>query len=152
MEPALNLNIVNTSDDELIQHMLCSQKRHATGARAIPAPRVQRDRSRSVLQRAVHHMDPFSHNSGEELCPHWSAHLSFLIQNVMFLGDLNAACSYVTNKGLKNVRLRSDPKFHWLIKDEQDTTVREKTRCAYDRSHFLSKPTQKPIGTGVLQG
>ncbi|XP_050973812.1 deoxyribonuclease I-like 1-like isoform X2 [Labeo rohita] len=43
-------------------------------------------------------------------------------ENVMFLGDLNAACSYVTNKGLKNVRLRSDPKFHWLIKDEQDTT------------------------------
>ncbi|XP_067251104.1 deoxyribonuclease I-like 1-like [Chanodichthys erythropterus] len=54
-------------------------------------------------------------------------------ENVMFLGDLNAACSYVTNKGLKNVRLRSDPKFHWLIRDEQDTTVREKTRCAYDR-------------------
>ncbi|KAK7135810.1 hypothetical protein R3I94_014475 [Phoxinus phoxinus] len=54
-------------------------------------------------------------------------------ENVMFLGDLNAACSYVTNKGLKNVRLKSDPKFHWLIRDEQDTTVREKTRCAYDR-------------------
>lgn len=60
----------------------------------------------------------------------------------MFLGDLNAACSYVTKKGMKNVRLRSDPKFHWLITDEQDTTVREKTRCAYDRSDFLSKPTQ----------
>uniref|UniRef100_A0A672PDR2 Deoxyribonuclease n=1 Tax=Sinocyclocheilus grahami TaxID=75366 RepID=A0A672PDR2_SINGR len=54
-------------------------------------------------------------------------------ENVMFLGDLNAACSYVTNKGLKSVRLRSDPKFHWLIRDEQDTTVREKTCCAYDR-------------------
>ncbi|NP_001002403.1 deoxyribonuclease I-like 1-like precursor [Danio rerio] len=54
-------------------------------------------------------------------------------ENVMFLGDLNAACNYVTNKGLRNVRLRSDPKFHWLIRDEQDTTVREKTRCAYDR-------------------
>lgn len=55
------------------------------------------------------------------------------MQNVMFLGDLNAACSYITNKGLRNVRLRSDPKFHWLIRDEQDTTVREKTHCAYDR-------------------
>uniref|UniRef100_A0A8C1YWT2 Deoxyribonuclease I-like 1-like n=1 Tax=Cyprinus carpio TaxID=7962 RepID=A0A8C1YWT2_CYPCA len=45
-------------------------------------------------------------------------------ENVMFLGDLNAACSYVTNKGLKNVCLRSDPKFHWLIRDEHsDTTV-----------------------------
>ncbi len=69
---------------------------------------------------------------------------SFLIKNVMFLGDLNAACSYVTKKGLKNVRLRSDPRFHWLIRDEQDTTVRETTHCAYDRSDFLSKPTQQP--------
>ncbi|XP_065103118.1 deoxyribonuclease I-like 1-like [Paramisgurnus dabryanus] len=54
-------------------------------------------------------------------------------ENVMFLGDLNAACSYVTKKGLKNVRIRNDPKFQWLIRDEQDTTVREKTHCAYDR-------------------
>uniref|UniRef100_A0A8D0C6I0 Deoxyribonuclease n=1 Tax=Scleropages formosus TaxID=113540 RepID=A0A8D0C6I0_SCLFO len=54
-------------------------------------------------------------------------------QNVMFLGDLNAACSYVTAKGWMNVRLRNDPKFHWLIGDEEDTTVRENTRCAYDR-------------------
>uniref|UniRef100_A0A8C9W5X8 Deoxyribonuclease n=1 Tax=Scleropages formosus TaxID=113540 RepID=A0A8C9W5X8_SCLFO len=53
--------------------------------------------------------------------------------NVMFLGDLNAACSYVTAKGWMNVRLRNDPKFHWLIGDEEDTTVRENTRCAYDR-------------------
>uniref|UniRef100_A0A8C1UET5 Deoxyribonuclease I-like 1-like n=1 Tax=Cyprinus carpio TaxID=7962 RepID=A0A8C1UET5_CYPCA len=55
-------------------------------------------------------------------------------ENVMFLGDLNAACSYVTNKGLKNVCLRSDPKFHWLIRDEHsDTTVCEKTCCTYDK-------------------
>uniref|UniRef100_A0A3Q3BE52 Deoxyribonuclease n=2 Tax=Kryptolebias marmoratus TaxID=37003 RepID=A0A3Q3BE52_KRYMA len=53
--------------------------------------------------------------------------------NLMILGDLNAGCSYVTNKGWKGVRLRSDPTFRWLIGDEQDTTVREKTRCAYDR-------------------
>ncbi|XP_074501164.1 deoxyribonuclease I-like 1-like isoform X2 [Sebastes fasciatus] len=53
--------------------------------------------------------------------------------NVMILGDLNAGCSYVTIKGWKAVRLRSDPRFRWLIGDEQDTTVREKTRCAYDR-------------------
>nr|XP_057940913.1 deoxyribonuclease I-like 1-like isoform X1 [Doryrhamphus excisus] len=54
-------------------------------------------------------------------------------ENVMILGDLNAACSYVTIKGWRAVRLRSDPRFLWLIGDEQDTTVREKTRCAYDR-------------------
>lgn len=55
-------------------------------------------------------------------------------QNVMILGDLNAGCSYVTIKGWRAVRLRSDPKFRWLIGDEQDTTVRQKTHCAYDRS------------------
>ncbi|XP_064155763.1 deoxyribonuclease I-like 1-like [Anguilla rostrata] len=54
-------------------------------------------------------------------------------ENVMFLGDLNAACGYVTIKGWGAVRLRSDPKFHWLIGDKEDTTVREKTHCAYDR-------------------
>ncbi|XP_031142082.1 deoxyribonuclease I-like 1-like isoform X3 [Sander lucioperca] len=53
--------------------------------------------------------------------------------NVIILGDLNAGCSYVTIKGWRAVRLRSDPKFRWLIGDEQDTTVREKTHCAYDR-------------------
>uniref|UniRef100_A0A8C2XGQ9 Deoxyribonuclease n=1 Tax=Cyclopterus lumpus TaxID=8103 RepID=A0A8C2XGQ9_CYCLU len=41
--------------------------------------------------------------------------------------------TYVTIKGWGAVRLRSDPKFRWLIGDEQDTTVREKTHCAYDR-------------------
>lgn len=53
--------------------------------------------------------------------------------NVMFLGDLNAACNYITVKGWRANRLRNDPKFHWLIADDQDTTVREHTHCAYDR-------------------
>lgn len=52
----------------------------------------------------------------------------------MILGDLNAGCSYVTIKGWRALRLQNDPKFHWLIGDEQDTTVREKTHCPYDRS------------------
>lgn len=59
------------------------------------------------------------------------------VQNVVILGDLNAGCSYVTIKGWRALRLRADPKFHWLIGDEQDTTVREKTHCAYDRSETL---------------
>ncbi|CAN9516203.1 unnamed protein product [Ophioblennius macclurei] len=54
-------------------------------------------------------------------------------ENVMILGDLNAGCSYVTLKGWSAVRLRSDPRFRWLIGDDQDTTVRESTHCAYDR-------------------
>ncbi|XP_076597812.1 deoxyribonuclease I-like 1-like [Chaetodon auriga] len=60
-------------------------------------------------------------------------HKKWKNDNVMILGDLNAGCSYVTIKGWRAVRLRSDPKFLWLIGDEQDTTVREKTHCAYDR-------------------
>lgn len=52
----------------------------------------------------------------------------------MLMGDLNADCGYVTVKGLKMLRLRNDSKFLWLITDEQDTTVRDKTHCAYDRS------------------
>ncbi|MED6235083.1 hypothetical protein ATANTOWER_015243 [Ataeniobius toweri] len=61
-------------------------------------------------------------------------HQKWKIDNVIILGDLNAGCRYVTIKGWKAVRLRNDPKFHWLIGDDQDTTVRETTRCAYDRS------------------
>lgn len=57
-----------------------------------------------------------------------------IAKNVVILGDLNAGCSYVTARGWRALRLRTDPKFHWLIGDEEDTTVREKTRCAYDRS------------------
>uniref|UniRef100_A0A667WL01 Deoxyribonuclease n=1 Tax=Myripristis murdjan TaxID=586833 RepID=A0A667WL01_9TELE len=53
--------------------------------------------------------------------------------NVVILGDLNAGCSYITIKGWRAVRLRSDPKFRWLIGDDQDTTVRVKTHCPYDR-------------------
>ncbi|CAL8323200.1 unnamed protein product [Merluccius merluccius] len=55
------------------------------------------------------------------------------LDNIVILGDLNAGCSYITIKGWRAVRLRSDPKFRWLIGDEQDTTVREKTHCPYDR-------------------
>uniref|UniRef100_A0A4W5P4T3 Deoxyribonuclease I-like 1-like n=1 Tax=Hucho hucho TaxID=62062 RepID=A0A4W5P4T3_9TELE len=61
------------------------------------------------------------------ICKKWKT------ENVVILGDLNAACSYITIKGFRAVRLRSDPKFRWLIGDEQDTTVRQKTHCAYDR-------------------
>ncbi|XP_056129764.1 deoxyribonuclease I-like 1-like [Lampris incognitus] len=68
--------------------------------------------------------------------------------NVIILGDLNAGCSYVTIKGLRAVRLRSDPKFRWLIGDEQDTTVRGKTHCAYDRIIVHGRE----ISSGVVPG
>ncbi|XP_062854451.1 deoxyribonuclease I-like 1-like [Trichomycterus rosablanca] len=62
-----------------------------------------------------------------------AVHEKWKTENMMLLGDLNADCGYVTIKGIKNLRLRNDPKFHWLITEEQDTTVREKIHCAYDR-------------------
>ncbi|XP_006002582.1 deoxyribonuclease gamma-like [Latimeria chalumnae] len=54
-------------------------------------------------------------------------------ENIMFLGDLNAACSYVSAEDWKKIQLRKNPSFHWLIGDGEDTTVSEKTHCAYDR-------------------
>nr|XP_002713317.1 deoxyribonuclease gamma [Oryctolagus cuniculus] len=54
-------------------------------------------------------------------------------ENFIFMGDFNAGCSYVPKKAWKNIRLRTDPRFVWLIGDEEDTTVKKSTSCAYDR-------------------
>ncbi|XP_043741245.1 deoxyribonuclease gamma isoform X1 [Cervus elaphus] len=54
-------------------------------------------------------------------------------ENFIFMGDFNAGCSYVPKKAWKNIRLRMDPKFVWLIGDQEDTTVKKSTNCAYDR-------------------
>ncbi|XP_029974992.1 deoxyribonuclease I-like 1-like [Salarias fasciatus] len=72
-------------------------------------------------------------------------------ENVMILGDLNAGCSYVTTKGWRAVRLRSDPRFRWLIGDEQDTTVRESTHCAYDRIIVHGREIMAGIEPGSAQ-
>ncbi|XP_012494782.1 PREDICTED: deoxyribonuclease gamma [Propithecus coquereli] len=54
-------------------------------------------------------------------------------ENFIFMGDFNAGCSYVPRKAWKNIRLRTDTRFVWLIGDQQDTTVKKSTKCAYDR-------------------
>uniref|UniRef100_A0A8B9YS33 Deoxyribonuclease n=1 Tax=Bos mutus grunniens TaxID=30521 RepID=A0A8B9YS33_BOSMU len=54
-------------------------------------------------------------------------------ENFIFMGDFNAGCSYVPKKAWKDIRLRTDPKFVWLIGDQEDTTVKKSTNCAYDR-------------------
>ncbi|XP_030723385.2 deoxyribonuclease gamma isoform X1 [Globicephala melas] len=54
-------------------------------------------------------------------------------ENFIFMGDFNAGCSYVPRKAWKNIRLRTDPKFIWLIGDQEDTTIKKSTNCAYDR-------------------
>lgn len=54
------------------------------------------------------------------------------ITDVIILGDLNAACSYMSDSKWKTNRLANDRRFHWLISDCVDTTVTGGL-CAYDR-------------------
>lgn len=60
-------------------------------------------------------------------------HLPSPLQNLMFLGDFNADCSYVQPSDWSSIRLRTSDIFKWLIPDSADTTV-GKSDCAYDRS------------------
>ncbi|OPJ87707.1 deoxyribonuclease-1 [Patagioenas fasciata monilis] len=53
--------------------------------------------------------------------------------NILFLGDFNAGCSYVTSAQWPSIRLRSLCACEWLIPDSADTTVADTTSCAYDR-------------------
>lgn len=54
-------------------------------------------------------------------------------ENFILMGDFNAGCSYVPKKAWRNIRLRTDRNFVWLIGDQEDTTVKKSTNCAYDR-------------------
>ncbi|KAB0401458.1 hypothetical protein E2I00_009242, partial [Balaenoptera physalus] len=53
-------------------------------------------------------------------------------QDMLFLGDFNADCSYVRSQDWPAIRLRSSEVFKWLIPDSADTTVGN-SDCAYDR-------------------
>ncbi|KAM4588927.1 deoxyribonuclease 1 like 4, tandem duplicate 1 isoform 2-T2 [Odontesthes bonariensis] len=53
--------------------------------------------------------------------------------NVMILGDFNADGSYVSQRDMKNIRIRSDKNFHWLIGDDVDTTASMGNNHTYDR-------------------
>ncbi|XP_015419508.1 PREDICTED: deoxyribonuclease-1-like 2 isoform X1 [Myotis davidii] len=52
--------------------------------------------------------------------------------DMLFLGDFNADCSYVKEQDWPSIRLRSSEVFKWLIPDSADTTVGN-SDCAYDR-------------------
>ncbi len=52
--------------------------------------------------------------------------------NWIVMGDFNAGGSYVSNKSWEKIRLRTDTKFTWLIKDGTRTTVADNNN-AYDR-------------------
>ncbi|XP_042294167.1 deoxyribonuclease-1-like isoform X2 [Sceloporus undulatus] len=53
-------------------------------------------------------------------------------EDVLFLGDFNADCSFVRAEDWPHIRLRTSGAFQWLIPDASDTTVSH-TDCAYDR-------------------
>ncbi|XP_018541439.1 deoxyribonuclease-1 isoform X2 [Lates calcarifer] len=53
--------------------------------------------------------------------------------NIMILGDFNADGAYVTRKEMKEIRIRSDKNFHWLIGDDVDTTANTSNDHTYDR-------------------
>eukprot|EP00818_Percolomonas_sp_WS_P001465 CAMPEP_0117441856 /NCGR_PEP_ID=MMETSP0759-20121206/3849_1 /TAXON_ID=63605 /ORGANISM="Percolomonas cosmopolitus, Strain WS" /LENGTH=313 /DNA_ID=CAMNT_0005233721 /DNA_START=589 /DNA_END=1530 /DNA_ORIENTATION=- len=62
---------------------------------------------------------------------------------VIFLGDFNAGCRYLSRSKWASIRLRNQTdRFSWLIKDDQITTTVGGGDCAYDR--FV-------IGNGVQQ-
>lgn len=54
------------------------------------------------------------------------------LEDIMFMGDFNAGCSYVSSSQWSSIRLRTSRLFQWLIPDSADTTVTS-THCAYDR-------------------
>ncbi|KAM8915559.1 deoxyribonuclease 1 like 4, tandem duplicate 1 isoform 1-T2 [Spinachia spinachia] len=53
--------------------------------------------------------------------------------NVMILGDFNADGLYVSRRKMKDIRIRSDGNFHWLIGDDVDTTANTGNDHTYDR-------------------
>lgn len=54
------------------------------------------------------------------------------IEDVVIMGDLNADLNYVKGGDFVDIDLFTDDKFHWLIGNEEDTTVTD-THAAYDR-------------------
>ncbi|XP_004414555.1 PREDICTED: deoxyribonuclease-1-like 1 [Odobenus rosmarus divergens] len=54
-------------------------------------------------------------------------------RDMILLGDFNADCASLTKKRLGELVLRTQAGFHWAIDDDEDTTVRASTHCAYDR-------------------
>jgi len=54
-------------------------------------------------------------------------------ENILFLGDMNAECSYAPKYKLNVIPIRVSTQYHWLIGDDVDTTVSKGTDCAYDR-------------------
>ncbi|XP_075942757.1 deoxyribonuclease-1-like [Anarhichas minor] len=56
---------------------------------------------------------------------------NFNTKNIVLLGDFNAGGTYVPASKRQKLHLSTDKSFHWLIKDNQETSV--KTKFPYDR-------------------
>lgn len=99
----------------------------------------------SEQSQAVQEMDAL-YDVFQEVVQKWNN------TNVMFLGDFHAGCAFMTRADKKDIRLFSNTSFSWLISDRQDTTVTDKTNCAYDRivvyETFLKKI--KPLSAKVF--
>lgn len=54
------------------------------------------------------------------------------VRDVIILGDLNAACSYLSRNTNFSLNLKRNSEYKWLIRDVNDTTVGF-GNCAYDR-------------------
>ncbi|XP_037363602.1 deoxyribonuclease-1 isoform X3 [Talpa occidentalis] len=65
------------------------------------------------------------------------------LENILFMGDFNAGCAYVSPAQWPSIRLRASPAFQWLIPDSADTTVTT-TRCPYDRCAGRPLPSSGP--------
>ncbi|XP_038619098.1 deoxyribonuclease-1 [Tachyglossus aculeatus] len=66
------------------------------------------------------------------------------MDSILFMGDFNAGCSYVSASSWSTIRLRTDPEFQWLISDDVDTTVTS-THCPYDRIVASGKELKRSI-------
>ncbi|KAL5269891.1 hypothetical protein ACHWQZ_G003381 [Mnemiopsis leidyi] len=62
--------------------------------------------------------------------------------NALMMGDFNADCNYFKASEYSSVSLATNSSFTWLIDGSADTTVSDRTDCAYDR--FVS------TGTGLF--
>ncbi|XP_068727849.1 deoxyribonuclease-1-like isoform X2 [Montipora capricornis] len=75
------------------------------------------------------------------------------IPDVIILGDLNAACSYMSDSDRLKNRLINDKRFHWLISDCVDTSIAG-THCAYDRFVVAGDSMLKSVietSVGILE-
>lgn len=71
------------------------------------------------------------------------------LQNIMILGDFCADGLYVTQKQMKELRIRSDKNFHWLIGDDMDTTSDTSKDHTYDRQGHIS--SIRPVDPSTTQ-